>query len=110
MIVSKNIIVLLIGCLAVVNSEYSLKFSTNELTVLVDETKTFDLLLDGLVDEAVNVTFIKAHEGLADLDPSGFLINKENSKESYPIEVLGKKAGHLKVGTEVNGEFNEKNK
>lgn len=113
MIVSKNIIVLLIGCLAVVKSEYSLKLSTNDLTVLVDETKTFDLILNGFVDEAVNVTFVEAHVGLAELNPTEFLINKDNQKgqeESFAVEVLGKKAGHLEVKTEVNGVINSNNK
>lgn len=113
MIVSKQIVLLLIGSLAIVNCEYSLKLSTNDITVLVDQTKNFDLLLNGFVNSAINVTFVKATEGikLADLNPSEILINTENQNnenESFPIEVLGKKAGHLEVETQVNGEFQNK--
>lgn len=113
MIVSKNLIVLLIGYLTVVNSEYSLRLSTNDITVLVDQTKTFNLLLNGFVNRNVNVTFVKAHEGLADLNPTELVItykNQQKEDESFLVEVLGKKAGHLEVKTEVNGSIDAKNK
>lgn len=113
MIVSKNVVLLIIGCLTVANSEYSLKLSTNDITVLVDETKTFNLLLNGFVDGDVNVTFVEAHEGLAVLNPTEFVINKETQQtadESFLVEVAGKKAGRLEVKTEVNGIYDDTNK
>lgn len=73
-----------------------LTVSTHDLTIIVKNTKTFDVLLSDPLKQDVFVRLIKQHEALVELSPNYFTISASNP-QNRTVSVLGVQPGHLEI-------------
>jgi len=70
-------------------------FSENDLTVLVDKSKKFDLIVDSTLDQSYSLSWDVQHDGLVRLEPPTLQISVEPS--AYNISIFGVSPGSLLV-------------
>ncbi|XP_036323478.1 cystinosin homolog isoform X2 [Rhagoletis pomonella] len=73
-----------------------LTVSTHDLTILVQENKTFEVLLNGSPDQDISVSLVRQHEALVKLYPNDFTISSANP-QNQTIYVLGVQPGNLEI-------------
>ncbi|XP_039955265.1 cystinosin homolog isoform X1 [Bactrocera neohumeralis] len=73
-----------------------LTVSTHDLTIIVKNTKTFDVLIRDPLEQDVFVQLVKQHETLVELDPNYFTISASNP-QNRTVSVRGLQLGHLEV-------------
>ncbi|XP_014093038.1 cystinosin homolog isoform X2 [Bactrocera oleae] len=73
-----------------------LTVSTHDLTIIVNNIKTFDVLLSEPLAQDVFIQLVKQHETLVELDPNYFTISASNP-QNRTVSVRGLQLGHLDV-------------
>ncbi|XP_011199093.2 cystinosin homolog isoform X4 [Bactrocera dorsalis] len=73
-----------------------LTVSTHDLTIIVKNTKAFDVLIRDPLEQDVFVQLVKQHETLVELDPNYFTISASNP-QNRTVSVRGLQLGHLEV-------------
>ncbi|CAK9797115.1 Cystinosin homolog [Anthophora plagiata] len=77
------------------------KVSTQDLTVLVDDKKLFELYLTKSLSEDVLVTIEVQHTDLISPDPPNITIAANDAKKKWDIVLTGRRAGHSIVSVNV---------
>ncbi|XP_004533588.1 cystinosin homolog isoform X1 [Ceratitis capitata] len=80
-------------------SSTGLTVSTHDLVILVEKTKSFDVLVYDPLPSDVFVQLKKQHEALVELEPNYFSISASNPK-NITVDVLGVRPGHLEITAE----------
>ncbi|XP_017486723.1 PREDICTED: cystinosin homolog [Rhagoletis zephyria] len=73
-----------------------LTVSTHDLTVLVQENITFEVILSGPLDKDISIRFVRQHEALVELYPHEFTISSSNP-QNQTVNILGVRPGHLEI-------------
>ncbi|XP_059219069.1 cystinosin homolog isoform X1 [Stomoxys calcitrans] len=76
-----------------------LTVSSHDVTVLVNKTESFDVLVRDPFTQDFRITLIKQHDNMVDLDPMEFSI-MAGSTQNQTILINGLKPGHLEVTAE----------
>ncbi|XP_055381281.1 cystinosin homolog [Condylostylus longicornis] len=97
------LIIILSSDLKHVNSQdhpFNLYIEQHDISILVNETQSTILKLDGIIDRNVNVKLVQQHDNLIAIDPDSIFINKSHTNDDKNIanfSITGLNPGHLEV-------------